>query len=583
MQRAVLKVRKYQTPINAAAEQFGVPKTTLHRRLQQENPKNVQLVGRPRSLRSEEEAVLVDSLLICSEWGFPLTCLDIQNCVQQYLNETKKVDSRFKENRPSRDWVNEFLKRHPVLTKRLATNIKRCRAAVSAETVNQYFDNVEKELANVPAGAIVNYDESNLKDDPSAKIVIARRGSRHVETIMDSSKQSTSIMAAVSDNGYVLPFYVVYKAKYVYPTWIENGPQHTVYNASESGWFNMLLFEDWFIKTALTYFKNFGPNQKKAVIGDNLGAHLSIKVIQMCEENNISFLLLPANATHFLQPLDVAWFGPMKKEWRKVLREHKETYPGVVKKEVFPSLLSKCIVSLGDRCSKNAVAGFKACGLVPPDRNQALKRYKHLHLTPDKTPSDAEVSTTWTNVLVNHLRETRGNVTANVTKRGKPFAPGKSITVEDAKKEQPPAKKRKVAKDQDNETEEELIEQVLSGAVWADTNDKESDKENRDPATFATLPPNTLNPQIVKEKDYIVLECGKDLCVGRVNDITDVTYEIDCMRKHVGAKETYFTYPNVPDIVLVKVEKILCTLKTVDLRRNRIKVVNLPNQIGRFL
>ncbi|KAK3918891.1 Jerky protein homolog-like [Frankliniella fusca] len=205
----------------------------------------------------------------------------------EYLNGINKVDSRFKENRSSRDWVNEFLKRHPVLTKRLATNIKRCRAAVTAEIVNEYFDNAEKELANLLSGAIVNYDESNLKDDPSAKTVIARGGSRHVETIMDSSKQSTSITAAVSDNGCVLPFYVVYKAKYVYPTWIENGPQHTTYNASESGWFNMLLFEDWFIKTALTYFKKFGPNQKKAIIGDNLGAHLSIKVIQMCEENNI--------------------------------------------------------------------------------------------------------------------------------------------------------------------------------------------------------------------------------------------------------------------------------------------------------
>ncbi|KAK3929651.1 LOW QUALITY PROTEIN: Jerky protein homolog-like [Frankliniella fusca] len=581
MRRAILRVRKNQLPLRNAAEQFGVPKSSLHRRLKQENPTVMQPVGRPRTLSSGEESVLVDSLIICSEWGFPLTCLDIQNCVQQYLTGTNQVDSRFVNNRPSRDWVNSFLQRHPVLTKRLATNIKRCRAAVSAETVNQYFDNVEKELAAVPSGAIVNCDETNLRDDPSAKIVIARRGSRHVETIMDSSKQSTSIIAAVSDTGIVLPFYFVYQAKYVYPTWIENGPKHTVYNATESGWFNMIIFEDWFVKTALPYFKKFGPNQKKAIIRDNLGAHLSIKVIQLCEENNIAFLLLPANATHFLQPLDVAWFGPMKKEWRKVLRDHKEFYPGVVKKVVFPSLLSKCVDALGERCSKNAVAGFKACGLVPPDRNQALKRYKHLQLTPDKTLSEGEVCSTWTDVLVNHLRETRGNVTANVTKRGKPFEAGKSITKMSKKQlsHPPSCKKRKVVQDQDNETEEELLEQILNDSVGTNSHRRESNKENIDPTVSVSSPTS----QIIKEKDFVVLDCGKDLCLGRVNDITDEKYEIDCMRKHVGAKETYCTYPNVPDVVIVRIEKILCSVKTLDLRRNRVKVNDLQYPINRFL
>ncbi|KAE8737983.1 hypothetical protein FOCC_FOCC016547 [Frankliniella occidentalis] len=472
MRRAILRVRHKQ-PIRSAAEQFGVPKSSLHRRLQQENPTVMQTVGRPRTLSSGGESVLVDSLLICSEWGFPLTCLDIQNCVQQYLIGTNQVDSRFVNNRPSRDWVNNFLQRHPLLTKRLATNIKRCRAAVSAETVNHYFDNVEKELAAMPSGAIVNYDETNLRDDPSAKIVIARRGSRHVETIMDSSKQSTSIMAAVSDTGIVLPFYVVYQAKYAYPTWIENGPKQTVYNATES-------------------------------------------VIQLCEENNIAFLPLPANASHFLQPLDVAWFGPMKKEWRKVLRDHKEFNPGVVEKKVFLSLLSNCVDALGERCSKNAVAGFKACGLVPPDRNQALKRYKHLQLTPDKTLSEGELCSTWTDVLVNHLRETRGNVTANVTKRGKPFEAGKSVTVEDVQKaaepHQPSRTKRKVVQDQENETEKELLQQILNDSVGTNSHRRESDKENKDPTVSVSSPTS----QIIKEKDFAVLDCGKDLLVGLV-------------------------------------------------------------------
>ena len=55
------------------------------------------------------------------------------------------------------------------------------------------------------------------------------------------------------------------------------------------------------------------------LIGDNLGSHFSKKVLQYCDENEIRFLCLPPNSTHFCQPLDVAVFRPAKAEWRDIL------------------------------------------------------------------------------------------------------------------------------------------------------------------------------------------------------------------------------------------------------------------------
>ena len=57
--------------------------------------------------------------------------------------------------------------------------------------------------------------------------------------------------------------------------------------------------------------------------GDNLSAHLSFEVIKMCEENNIVFCFLPDNSTHILQPLDVAFFHPLKVAWRYILQKWK--------------------------------------------------------------------------------------------------------------------------------------------------------------------------------------------------------------------------------------------------------------------
>jgi len=59
-------------------------------------------------------------------------------------------------------------------------------------------------------------------------------------------------------------------------------------------------------------------------LGDNLPSHINYKIVEICEKNNIRMVFLPPNSTHFLQPLDVSVFGPMKREWRKILTEWEE-------------------------------------------------------------------------------------------------------------------------------------------------------------------------------------------------------------------------------------------------------------------
>lgn len=88
-----------------------------------------------------------------------------------------------------------FLKRNKsVLSERLAENIKRSRAEINPEFIKQYFDNLKNSLAGIPPELILNYDETNMTDDPGKSKVITRRGCKHPERIMDSSKSSVSVM-----------------------------------------------------------------------------------------------------------------------------------------------------------------------------------------------------------------------------------------------------------------------------------------------------------------------------------------------------------------------------------------------------
>lgn len=78
--------------VSTASIQYGVPYTTLYRivgDLDKQKPRNK--LGGQTVLSPAEETMIVDSLIKCSEWGFPLTKNDIRNVVRDYLNRLVSV------------------------------------------------------------------------------------------------------------------------------------------------------------------------------------------------------------------------------------------------------------------------------------------------------------------------------------------------------------------------------------------------------------------------------------------------------------------------------------------------------------
>ncbi|KAK4326939.1 hypothetical protein Pmani_002543 [Petrolisthes manimaculis] len=109
----------------------------------------------------------------------------------------------------------------------------------------QFKDNMPgEEWARVPPQNIVNYDETNLTDDPKSKAMLFRKGIKHPERVMNTSKSSVSLMVACSAAGNQLPPYVVYKAERLMDTWVIGGPLMARYNRTHSGWFDAHCFSD---------------------------------------------------------------------------------------------------------------------------------------------------------------------------------------------------------------------------------------------------------------------------------------------------------------------------------------------------
>ena len=74
---------------------------------------------------------------------------------------------------------------------------------------------------------------------------------------------------------------------------------------------------------------------------------------------------LPPNTTHFLQPLDVAVFGPLKKAWKTAVRDWQEANDSTLDMNTF----APCVVPMfyENTSKENVVNGFRTTGLHPFD------------------------------------------------------------------------------------------------------------------------------------------------------------------------------------------------------------------------
>ena len=185
LQLAVEAVRDGMSVRNASKE-HNVPKSTLMDRCIKKHS-NIQ--GRPTVLTRQEEVLIKERVKVMSEWGFPFTRYDLCHFVKSYLDKKGVSKSRFKDNMPTRRFVDTFLKRHKDFVLRNTNPIKRSRAQLSREEVKKFFTYYARTVYGVPPENLFNFDESNLRDDPGLKKCIFKKGTKYCEKVQNTSKQ----------------------------------------------------------------------------------------------------------------------------------------------------------------------------------------------------------------------------------------------------------------------------------------------------------------------------------------------------------------------------------------------------------
>ena len=342
MLQAIEAVRSGMMGTNQAARAHGVPPTTLKDRLAG-RVKHGTRPGPPPYLTAEEENELALFLVKSSEIGYGKTKREIISIVQRTLRKKRKVLDHFN----GEGWWIRFMERHPRLSLRSSDPLSRVRAnAVTEENMAAYFSLLEETLVSNnlldnPCH-IYNMDESGMPLDHKQLKRVAPRGMKKVHGPASGDKTQITIVACASASGHTLPPMVIFKGEKFNHQWSIGEAPGTLYGMSENGWIDQELFFNWLEKL---FIPNIPPHRPVILLLDGHGSHYTPEGISKAASEGVIVFCIPPNTTHRAQPLDVSFFGPLKRHWSSVCHSFIVDNPGcVVTKLQFSRLFSQAWV-----------------------------------------------------------------------------------------------------------------------------------------------------------------------------------------------------------------------------------------------
>ncbi|XP_046395793.1 uncharacterized protein LOC124163054 [Ischnura elegans] len=371
MEAAVEDVKLHKTPYKTAAKKCNVPRVTLKYKVEGKHPIDRKM-GPAAILSTGEETTISNWIYSMARAGFPFTMQEVIFSVQRLLKELKRPNP-FKDSCPGKSWMKGFMRRNPGIAVRMSQNLTTTRAAVSKESLCNWFKEVEtflvenkqKEILQDPR-RIFNTDETAFFLNPKGGKVLAKKGDKTVyQQVNSDEKECLTVLITGSASGAVPPPTVLYKYKRIPQEIAENFPPAWGLGRTESGWMTCEAFFEFVADIFYPWLKKENIPLPVALFADGHSSHLSLQVSQFCEKNGIILIALYPNATHLLQPMDVSVFRTLKEHWKKKVHEWRlsNLEAPVLKKKEFPKLLKEVI----DNVLQVTILenGFRKCGLFP--------------------------------------------------------------------------------------------------------------------------------------------------------------------------------------------------------------------------
>ena len=213
----------------------------------------------------------------------------------------------------SKDWAKYILK-HMGWVKRRASS----KAKVLVENFEEVKENFLLDVKNVvcmdeiPGELIVNWDQTGVNYIPVSSWTMQSEGAKKVEIVAKDDKRQITVVIAASLKGDILPLQIIYQGKTPRCLPSVKFPSNWHITFSENHWSNEDTMYDYIMKIIIPYIQQkreslkLAPEYPAVELFDNFSGQCTEKILKLLDANNINCVIIPANSTDQLQPMDLS-------------------------------------------------------------------------------------------------------------------------------------------------------------------------------------------------------------------------------------------------------------------------------------
>ena len=285
----------------------------------------------------------------------------------------------------SRVWARSVLRRME-FSKRRANSTSKVLPDDFVELKKQFLIDIKSvvKFEEIPEELILNWDQTAMKIVPSASWTMEKKGSKRVEISAKDDKRQVTAVFACSLSGAFLPVQMIYEGTTARCLPKVTFPSDWHITCSANHWSTETTMIDYIKRIIIPYVVQTRVKLKLSsdypalVLFDVFKGQCTDAVYKLLDENNILHVMIPANLTDQLQPLDLSVNKPAKEQMRW---KFQDWYGEIICKQledkvqelvdmrlsIMKPLSAKWVIETYQYLSANPtiiINGFRAAGIV---------------------------------------------------------------------------------------------------------------------------------------------------------------------------------------------------------------------------
>jgi hypothetical protein len=378
--------------IRAAAKIYDVSDRTIRRR-------RVGILSRrdstpnSRKLTDLEEETIVQYVLELCTRSFPPRLRGVEDMANQLLRARDAPTV-------GQHWASNFVKRRPELRTRFSRKYNYERAKCEdPKIISEWFTLVRNTKAKygILDDDTFNFDETGFMMGIifAGMVVTTSDGGGKAKLAQPGNREWATVIQGVNATGWAIPPFIILAAQYHLANWYTecNLPTDWAITTTDNGWTTNEVGLDW-IKHFNQHTASRTKGKYRLLILDGHESHHSTEFELYCQKSNIITLCMPPHSSHYLQPLDVGCFGPLKQAYGRQVEDLMRTHITHISKLEFLCAFREAFFT--SMTEKNIQGGFIGAGLIPYDPQRVLSKLDVQLRTPTPTGPPLASADSWT-------------------------------------------------------------------------------------------------------------------------------------------------------------------------------------------